>query len=189
MLSKYNTLVREVTENLEKFELGMAVQKLYDFIWDILCDWYIELCKTRLQAGGETSLAAQQVLCYVMEGTLRLLHPFMPFITEEIWQALPHQGESIMVAPWPVYREELNFAQEEASFEKVMQAIRAIRARRGEMPAETTAAFTVGQALYWDDTNHWLTATAGSAPAKPLAGWATEPKTASAAVARVRLGG
>ncbi|HIX66001.1 MAG TPA: valine--tRNA ligase, partial [Candidatus Anaerotruncus excrementipullorum] len=133
VLSKYNTLVREVTENLEKFELGMAVQKLYDFIWDILCDWYIELCKTRLQAGGETSLAAQQVLCYVMEGTLRLLHPFMPFITEEIWQALPHQGESIMVAPWPVYREELNFAQEEASFEKVMQAIRAIRARRGEM--------------------------------------------------------
>ena len=133
VLSKYNTLVREVTDNLEKFELGMAVQKLYDFIWDILCDWYIELCKTRLQAGGETSLAAQQVLCYVLEGTLRLLHPFMPFITEEIWQALPHEGESIMVAPWPVYREELNFSQEEASFEKVMQAIRAIRARRGEM--------------------------------------------------------
>ncbi|MFR9191263.1 MAG: class I tRNA ligase family protein, partial [Anaerotruncus massiliensis (ex Togo et al. 2019)] len=88
ILTKYNALVREVTENLEKFELGLAVQKLYDFIWDVLCDWYIELCKSRLQAGGEASLAAQRVLVYVLGGTLKLLHPFMPFITEEIWQAL-----------------------------------------------------------------------------------------------------
>ncbi|WP_066453800.1 valine--tRNA ligase [Anaerotruncus rubiinfantis] len=133
VLSKYNTLVKEVTDNLDKFELGMAVQKLYDFIWDIFCDWYIELCKARLGAGGETALAAQQVLVYVMTGILKLLHPFMPFITEEIWQALPHEGESIMVSSWPVYDEALNFATEEAQFEMVMAAIRAIRNRRAEM--------------------------------------------------------
>ncbi len=133
VLSKYNTLVKDVTENLEKFELGMAVQKLYDFIWDIFCDWYIELCKSRLQAGGASSLGAQQVLVYVMEGTLKLLHPFMPFITEEIWQALPHEGESIMVSAWPVYDPSLAFTKEETDFEKVMDAIRAVRNRRAEM--------------------------------------------------------
>ena len=133
ILSKYNTLVKEVTDNLEKFELGMAVQKLYDFIWDVFCDWYIELAKSRLQAGGESSLAAQQVLVFVMSNTLKLLHPFMPFITEEIWQALPHDGESIMIAPWPVYEQTLHFAAEEADFEQVMQVIRAVRNRRAEM--------------------------------------------------------
>lgn len=144
ILSKYRTLVREVTDNLEKFELGLAVQKLYDFIWDILCDWYIELCKSRLQAGGETSEAAQRVLVYVMTGTLKLLHPFMPFITEEIWQALPHDGESIMVVPWPQDDAALDFSADEADFEMVMQAIRAIRARRGEMnvpPSKKTRLF------------------------------------------------
>ena len=144
VLSKYRTLVREVTDNLEKFELGLAVQKLYDFIWDILCDWYIELCKSRLQAGGETSEAAQRVLVYVMTGTLKLLHPFMPFITEEIWQALPHDGESIMVAPWPQDDAALDFSADESDFEMVMQVIRAIRARRGEMnvpPSKKTRLF------------------------------------------------
>ena len=143
-LSKYRTLVREVTDNLEKFELGLAVQKLYDFIWDILCDWYIELCKSRLQAGGETSEAAQRVLVYVMTGTLKLLHPFMPFITEEIWQALPHDGESIMVAPWPQADAALDFSADESDFEMIMQVIRAIRARRGEMnvpPSKKTRLF------------------------------------------------
>lgn len=133
VLDRYNTLAREVNENLEKFELGIAVQKLYDFIWDILCDWYIELCKSRLQAGGDASLSAQKVLVFVLSGTLRLLHPFMPFITEELWQALPHEGESIMIAPFPAYDEALAFGEESAAFEKVVQAIRAIRARRGEM--------------------------------------------------------
>ncbi|WP_101910808.1 valine--tRNA ligase [Marasmitruncus massiliensis] len=133
VLSKFNTLAKEVNDNLEKFELGIAVQKLYDFIWDVLCDWYIELCKARLNAGGETSLAAQKVLVYVMSSTLKLLHPFMPFITEEIWQALPHDGESIMVSKFPAYDERLNFAQDEADFEKIMDAIKAIRNRRGEM--------------------------------------------------------
>lgn len=133
VLGKFNTLAKEVNDNLEKFELGIAVQKLYDFIWDILCDWYIELCKARLNAGGETSLVAQKVLVYVMSNTLKLLHPFMPFITEEIWQALPHDGESIMVSKFPSYDERLNFAQDEADFEKIMDAIKAIRNRRGEM--------------------------------------------------------
>ena len=135
VVSLYNTLVKEVTDNLEKFELGIAVQKLYDFIWDILCDWYIELTKSRLQAGGETALAAQQVLVYVTANTLKLLHPFMPFITEEIWQNLPHEGEgeSIMVSQWPTYSEELTFAKEEADFQKVMDIIKAIRNQRAEM--------------------------------------------------------
>ncbi|MEF9853951.1 MAG: valine--tRNA ligase, partial [Hydrogenoanaerobacterium sp.] len=133
VLSKYNSLVRDVTENLDRFELGIAVQKLYDFIWDILCDWYIELTKARLQEGGESGHGAQQVLVYIMTGTLKLLHPFMPFITEEIWQALPNDCESIMIAKWPVYTDELNFAEDETEFERIMAVIKAVRIRRAEM--------------------------------------------------------
>ena len=133
VLTKYNTLVKEVTDNLEKFELGIAVSKLYDFIWDVFCDWYVELAKSRLWEDGAEAEVARKVLVYVMGNTLKLLHPFMPFITEEIWQALPHEGESIMVSQWPVYEESLNFAAEQAEFEKVMDAIKAVRARRSEM--------------------------------------------------------
>lgn len=133
VLSKLNTLIREVTDNLEKFELGIAVQKLYDFIWDVLCDWYIELTKSRIQAGGESAKSAQQVLVYVMNQCLKLLHPIMPFITEEIWQAIPNDCESIMIASWPQYREDLCFQKEEEDFEKIMGAIKAIRNRRAEM--------------------------------------------------------
>lgn len=133
VLTKYNKLVAEVTDNLEKFELGIAVSKLYDFIWDVFCDWYVELAKSRLWEDGTEADTARKVLVYVMSNTLKLLHPFMPFITEEIWQALPHEGESIMVSSWPVYREELNFSAEEKEFEKVMDAIKAVRARRSEM--------------------------------------------------------
>jgi len=145
VLSKYNTLVKEVNHNLEKFELGVAVQKLYDFIWDIMCDWYIELTKARLNAGGETSLNAQKVLVYIMSNTLKLLHPFMPFITEEVWQALPHDGDSIMISSYPEYREELSFETEEAEFERVMNAIRAIRNARAEknIPPSKKAAVYV----------------------------------------------
>ena len=145
VLSKYNNLIREVTANLEKFELGIAVQKLYDFIWDILCDWYIELTKARLNAGGETSLNAQKVLVYVMSNTLKLLHPFMPFITEEIWQALPHEGDSIMIAKYPEYDPALSFEKEEADFERVMEAIRTIRNARAEknIPPSKKAAVYV----------------------------------------------
>ena len=132
-VSKCNKLIKEVTDNLDKFELGMAVQKLYDFIWDIMCDWYIELAKPRLQEGGEAAKTAQQTLVYVMDKTLKLLHPFMPFITEEIWQAIPHNGESIMISDWPKYKEELNFAKEEEEFEVLIDAIKAIRAQRSSM--------------------------------------------------------
>ena len=134
ILSKYNSLVKDVTDNLDKFEIGVAVQKLYDFIWDIFCDWYIELCKVRLN-GDDANAAdtARAVLVYVMSGMLQLLHPFMPFITEEIWQSLPHDGESIMVSKWPEYSADLDFAADEAEFERVVKAIRAIRVRRSEM--------------------------------------------------------
>ena len=152
VLSKYNTLVREVTQNLEKFELGIAVQKLYDFIWDILCDWYIELAKVRLNAGGETSLNAQKVLVYVMSNALKLLHPFMPFITEEIWQALPHEGESIMIAAFPVYEQALSFEQEEAEFERVMAAIRAIRNARAEKNIPPSKKAAVYLETAYEDT-------------------------------------
>ena len=133
VLSKYNTLVKSVTDNLDKFELGVAVQKLYDFIWDILCDWYIELVKVRLREEGETAANARAVLVYVMSNTLKLLHPFMPFITEEIWQTLPHVGESIMISAWPEYDPALDFSADEAEMERVMEAIRAIRNRRAQM--------------------------------------------------------
>ena len=143
IVSKYNTLVQEITDNLEKFELGIAVQKLYDFIWSVLCDWYIELVKARLNAGGETAHRAQQVLVYVFSHTMELLHPFMPFITEELWQALPHEGESIMVSPWPQYQESLNFQAQERDFEHVMDAIKAIRNRRSEMNVPPSKKTTV----------------------------------------------
>ena len=134
VVTKFNRLTQEVTENLEKFELGVAVSKLYDFIWDVMCDWYIELTKPRLNAGGEDSLRAQKVLMYIMNGSLSLLHPFMPFITEEIWQALPHgDGETLMLAPYPVYDSALDFPEEANEFEKIMDVIKAIRNRRSEM--------------------------------------------------------
>ena len=134
ILSKYNTLVADVTDNLEKFELGLAVQKLYDFIWDIFCDWYIEICKSRLNGDDiKAKDTARSVLIYVFTNTLKLLHPFMPFITEEVWQALPHSGDSIMVSDWPTFSSKLEFASEEADFEKIMAVIRAIRNRRAEM--------------------------------------------------------
>ena len=132
ILSKVNTLAKEVTDNLERFELGIAVAKLYDFIWDVFCDWYIEIAKIRLQS-GEGADTAKAVLVYVLTDILKLLHPFMPFITEEIYQAIPHDTESIMISKWPEYDPALSFADEEAQMEKIMDAIRAIRNRRAEM--------------------------------------------------------
>ena len=157
VLSKFNKLVREVTDNLEKFELGIAVSKLYDFIWDVFCDWYVELVKSRLWEDGAEAEVARQVLVYVLSNTLKLLHPFMPFITEEIWQALPHEGESIMVSQWPVYEEQLDFAAEEREFEKVMDAIKAVRTRRSEMnvpPSKKATLYieTASQAIFEQST-------------------------------------
>ena len=134
ILSKLNTLVKEVTENLDSFEIGVASAKVYDFIWDTYCDWYIELTKTRLNGEDEEGkLVAQNVLCFVLIELLKLLHPFMPFITEEIFQALPHNGEFLMTSQWPEYQENLSFPMEEASMQAVMDTIKAIRARRAEM--------------------------------------------------------
>ena len=134
VLSKLNTLIREVTDNMEAYELGVASAKIYDFIWDTYCDWYIELTKARLYGEDEEAkLAAQNVLCYVLLRVLELLHPFMPFITEEIWQALPHEGDFLIRAQWPEYQERFAFAQEENAMEAVKDAISAVRARRSEM--------------------------------------------------------
>ena len=142
ILSKLNTLAKEVTDNLDKFELGIAIQKLYDFIWDVFCDWYIEISKIRLQS-GEGADTAKAVLVYVLTDILKLLHPFMPFITEEIYQALPHDTESIMISEWVKYDEKLNFSEEEAEMEKIMSAIRAIRNRRAEMNIPPSKKATV----------------------------------------------
>ena len=134
ILSKFNTLVRDVTDNLDKFELGLAVAKLYDFIWDVFCDWYIELAKIKLNSGDEQAAkTAKAVLVYVFSETLKLLHPFMPFITEEIWQALPHSGDTIMISKWPEFSKDLDFGAEEQDFQIIMDSIRAIRNRRNEM--------------------------------------------------------
>ena len=146
ILSKLNDVIRDVTANMESYELGVAAQKLYDFIWDNFCDWYIELTKARLNGEDEAAkVQAQQVLCYVLTQILKLLHPFMPFITEEIWQALPHEGDYLMLQDWPVYDEKFCFTDEERAMELVMDAIKAIRARRSEMnvPPSKKAELTV----------------------------------------------
>ncbi len=134
ILSRYNTVVKEVSENLDKFELGIALSKLYDFIWDDFCDWYIELVKPRLfdkeNSSGKT---AQYVLTYVLSNTMKLLHPFMPFITEEIWRHLPHEGESIVISEYPVFRDDLVFEKDEKDMRLIMDAISAVRNRRSEM--------------------------------------------------------
>ena len=136
IVNAVNNLAKEVSDNLDKFELGMAVQKLYDFIWDCYCDWYIELTKSRLREEGETAQNARQILVWVLDRTLKLLHPFMPFITEEIWQTLPHKedaGETIMLEKYPEYCDCLSFPEDAKKCETVMEAITAIRTRRNEM--------------------------------------------------------
>ena len=147
VLSKLNKLIAEVTENMDKYELGVAISKIYDYVWDTYCDWYIELTKARLYSeDAERKDTAIKVLVYVLDQMLRLLHPFMPFITEEIWQSLPHEGEALIVAQWPEYKEELAFKAEEDQMESVMEAIRAIRNRRAEMnvpPSKKAALFVL----------------------------------------------
>ncbi len=134
IVSKANSLAKEVTENIDKFELGIAVQKLYDFIWDVFCDWYIEIAKIRLQGDDEKAKEdVKGVLIFVLTYILKLLHPFMPFITEEIYQAIPHDAESIMISEWCKYDEKLKFSADEGEMEKIMHSIRAIRNRRAEM--------------------------------------------------------
>jgi valine--tRNA ligase len=144
ILSKFNKLSAEVSENLDKYELGVALAKLYDFLWSVLCDWYIEVIKPRLfvKEGADYENACR-VLAYVLRGAVELLHPFMPFITETIWQALPHEGESIVITRYPEYRAELVFEKEEASMELLITAIRQIRNRRAEMNVPPSKKATV----------------------------------------------
>ena len=134
ILSKLNSLRGEVRENLDRYELGIAAQKIYDFIWDSYCDWYIELTKPRLNGGDAAAKeGAERVLLYVLTDILKLLHPFMPYITEEIFQAIPHEGEALIVAPYPKYDAVLSFPEDEAGFELIMDAVKAVRSRRAEM--------------------------------------------------------
>ena len=134
VLARLNALAREVNEALEKFELGVALAAIYDFTWDVLCDWYIELCKSRLYGeDGKAADTARRVLVYTLRQTLKLLHPYMPFITEEIYQALPHAEKSIMTAHYPQYRPELDFGEEAEEMERIIGSIRAVRVRRAEM--------------------------------------------------------
>ena len=141
-VSTFNNLVKEVTENLDRFEFGLAAQKVYDFIWDILCDWTIEIAKPRLN--GEDAASAdtvRRVLVWLLSGALKLLHPFMPFITEEIYRALPGSGETIMTQPWPEFDPAFDFAAQEEAFGEVVNVIRAVRNARAEMnvhPAKRT---------------------------------------------------
>ena len=134
IISSFNRVAKEITENLEKFELGIAAQKIYDFLWDVFCDWYIEIAKIRMNSDdAQTAQNAREVLVWVMTGTLKLLHPFMPFITEEIWQTLPHKGDALIVAEWPEYCQEHDFPEAELEMQRIMDVIRGVRNRRAEM--------------------------------------------------------
>ena len=133
ILTKFEECVASVTNNLDKYEIGVALSAIYDFVWDVYCDWYIELSKPSVAAGGERSAVAQNVLAWVLRETLKLLHPFMPFITEEIYQGLPGEEGNIMVKDFPEYEAAFVFPAESDSISKVTDAIRAIRTRRNEM--------------------------------------------------------
>mgnify|MGYP004516006401 CR=1 FL=1 len=167
IISKFNTLARDVEANLDRFELGVALAKIYDFIWDIYCDWYIELTKPRLQSEGESNKTAQNVLAYVLRETLKLLHPFMPFITEEIYSAIPHDEESIMISRFPKYDESLDFPEEEAKMNALIDSIRALRNRRTEMnvaPSKKAAVYIVTERsdIYNPDTAVFFEKLAGA---------------------------
>ncbi len=134
LVSGLNRLIKEVTGNIDRFELGVAAGKVYDFIWDVFCDWYIELAKLRLNSSDDAERrGCKQVLVWGLATLLKLLHPFMPFITEELYLALPHKDESIMISAFPTYDPALDFPSEEEGFSKIMDAIKAVRVLRGDM--------------------------------------------------------
>ena len=147
ILSRLNRLVASVTENLEKYEVGVALSELYDFTWDVLCDWYIELVKPRLfDPESKSAAVCRRVIVRVLTDTLKLLHPYMPFITEEIFLSLPHEGESIMVSAYPTACDAMSFPTEEAEMDRVIAVIRGIRNRRAERnvpPSRRTKLFIV----------------------------------------------
>jgi len=146
ILSRFNKLAKTVNDNIASYEIGVALSEIYSFTWDTFCDWYIEMAKSRIFESGKAALAAKRTLVYVLVGILKLLHPYMPFITEEIYQALPHTDESIMISAYPTFDEKLTFPGEEEDVERIITAITAIRARRAEMnvpPSKKAKLFVV----------------------------------------------
>ena len=149
ILSKVNTLAKDVTENMEHYELGLAAQKVYDFLWDEFCDWYIEMVKPRLyNQEDSTREAALWTLKTVLINALKLLHPFMPFITEELFLHIQNTEESIMISQWPIYKEEWNYRENEREIDAVKEAVRGIRNVRAEMnvaPSKKVQVFVVSE--------------------------------------------
>ncbi len=146
ILSRFNALAKGVNENIDNYELGVALSEIYSFAWDVFCDWYIEMAKSRIFEGGAPALTAKRVLVYVLTGILKLLHPYMPFITEEIYQALPHTDESVMISAFPTYSEGMSYPEEEEDIDRIVTTITAIRARRSEMnipPSKKAKLFVV----------------------------------------------
>ncbi len=146
ILSKLNTLIKTVNDNIDNFEIGIALSEIYSFAWDMLCDWYIEMAKSRIFEGGEAAVTVKRVLLYVLTSVIKLLHPYMPFITEEIYQALPHTDESIMISSYPVYNESMSYPECEDSVNRIIGCIVAVRARRAEMnvpPSKRAKMFVV----------------------------------------------
>lgn len=191
ILSRYAKTAQEVTNNLEKFELGEAAKALYEFIWNEFCDWYIELAKARLydKENVVPRQTAQYVLCYVLERTLRLLHPFMPFITEEIWQHIPHEGRSIMVSAWPLAKTDKVDVKAEKAMTAIMDTIKAIRNMRAEVnvaPGKKSevilhfAEHALEQVFI--DNGGYLKVLAGAEPITLLAGGMDKPENAMTAV-------
>jgi valyl-tRNA synthetase len=193
IMSRYAKTAAGVTENLEKFELGEAGRMIYDFLWNEFCDWYIELSKSRLYAKEEGSERSRQtalyVLGYVLEHTLRLLHPFMPFLTEEIWQKLPHEGQSIMVAPWPSAEPDKVDEASEAAMTAIMETIKSVRNMRAEVNAapgrKSEVILHLTDAALTDvfaKNEHYLTVLAAAEPVTILPSDAAKPENAMAGV-------
>ncbi len=187
ILSRLNGVIRDVTDNMEKFELGLATAKIYDFIWSEYCDWYIEMCKSRLY--GEDAAAkktAISVLYYVLVNALKLLHPFMPFITEEIYVELLEAGESIMISDWPKYQEKYEFAEQEQSMLAIMEVVRSVRNTRAEMnvpPAKKAKILiSTAQAEIVRQTESYLLKLANASEVQILPAGAGEPENCAAAI-------
>ena len=146
IISRFNTLAKTVNDNIANYELGVALAEIYSFTWDTFCDWYIEMAKSRIFEGGEPALTAKRTLVTVLTGILKLLHPYMPFITEEIYQAIPHTDESVMISAYPTFDETKVYKNEEEDVERIISCITAIRARRAEMnvpPSKKAKLFVV----------------------------------------------
>lgn len=190
ILSRCNQTVATVTRFMEKYELGEAARTLYDFIWNEFCDWYIELVKPRLYGKDQESRStAQYVLSFVLGNTMKLLHPFMPFITEEIWQHLPHERETIMLSPWPESSAELDYPESEQKMELLMNVIRAIRNIRGEMnvapsrKAEVIIAANSEEAIHTLETGlPYIESLANAGPVKIELSLPQKPEKAATAI-------